>query len=174
MPVKFSGLRKAKKRERSRKSQEKNNTETGPAGNREEGQRWEKSREEGGREEGSECRDEAERSAEGRMVWSDQSLGHPRSPGSPGETERDLLWNLQGSIFHRCPGYRIPRPGKKNQIAFFLWCRVMGLDGREGSYLQEKVTGFHLRLLCGLGAEAEWEEDRLSGLGEYKQKPATI
>ena len=113
MPMKFSGLRKAKKRERSRKSREKNNTETGPAGNREEGQRREKSREEGGREEGSERRDEAERSAEGRMVWSDQSLGHPRSPGSPGETERDLLWNLQGSIFHRCPGYRIPRPGEK-------------------------------------------------------------
>ena len=168
MTVKFSGLRKGKKRERSRKSQQSRTIQRqdwqGIGRKGRDGRRPEKGEERKGVNAGMRQKE----SAEERMVWSDPSLGRPRSPGGPGETERDLLWNLQGSIFHRCAGYRIPRPGKKNQIAIFLWYRAMGLDGRRK--WQVSTSG----LLCGPRAKAEWEEDRLSGWGEYMQKPANI
>lgn len=51
----------------------------------------------------------------------------------------------------------------------------MGLDaGKEAICRKRKRQVSTSGLLCGPGAEAEWEEDRLLDWGEYMQKLANI
>ena len=90
-----------------------------------------------------------------RAEWSDQT----RAWGTRGALaalgrQSEICSEICRDLFSTdVLGTEFPGLGKKNQIAFFLWCRVMGLDGREGSYLQkEKVTGFHLRLVMWTGS----------------------